>query len=97
MKALVVGGVQDHVDAQPARRLPPVSCIEVGGLLRCSSGCATAIESVKQQLAEQVRRGGEITDTRRQGQPLVHEVSARIMGPNQNRHEIPEWQDNGIR
>lgn len=53
-------------------------------------------EGVKKKVAELVRRAMEITDTRRQGQLLVHEVSARIMSANQNCHEIPGDQDNGI-
>ena len=55
-----------------------------------------ASESVKKKVDELVRMETQITDTRRQGQLLVHEVSARIMSANQNCHEIPGDQDNGI-
>jgi len=55
-----------------------------------------ASESVKKKVVELIRKEGEITDTRRQGQLLVHEVSARIMSADQNCHEIPGDQDNGI-
>jgi small GTP-binding protein len=55
-----------------------------------------ASEGMKKKVAELVRMATEITDTRRQGQLLVHEVSARIMSANQNCHEIPGDQDNGI-
>ena len=55
-----------------------------------------ASEHLKKRIAELNQQEFVITDMRRLGQLLVHEVAARVQSANQNCHEIPGDQDEGI-
>ena len=55
-----------------------------------------ASEELKEKMAGLRGREMELTDQRRLGQLLVHEVAARIKSANQKCHEIPGDEDEGI-
>ena len=55
-----------------------------------------ASEGLKKKIAALKAHESAITDMRRIGQLLVHEVSARIKSADQNCHEIPGDEDEGV-